>query len=193
MAALQAAFGRITEKCETMQLPSKVTNIAKHIYKIADESRLIRGKNEMALVAACIVLASRSAKVDRSLVEVAKATHVPKKELGRVLNLTKDIIRKSKTGMNTSSNASDSTLANSEQSTDASLARFVNFLDLGHGVHNAAKYIANAASAKTEIDGRSPLSIAAGVLYFTCVLFGKEVTARNIAELAKISESTTKL
>ena len=47
--------------------------------------------------------------------------------------------------------------------------------------------------AKTPIDGRSPVSIAAAVLFFTVTLFEQKVTAKNIFEIANVSESTIKL
>jgi transcription initiation factor TFIIB len=47
--------------------------------------------------------------------------------------------------------------------------------------------------AKTAIDGRSPVSIAAAVLFFTSTLFEQKVTARQIYEIANVSESTIKL
>lgn len=42
-------------------------------------------------------------------------------------------------------------------------------------------------------DGRSPVSIAGGAIYFTCNLLGKVKSVRDISAVAGVSESTIKL
>lgn len=42
-------------------------------------------------------------------------------------------------------------------------------------------------------DGRSPVSIAGGAIYFTCHLLGKVKSARDISAVAGVSEGTIKL
>lgn len=73
------------------------------------------------------------------------------------------------------------------------LGRYVNYLDLGNAVFSNAKYISVQAASKTEIHGRTYPSIAAGVLYLTCVLFEKRLGAKDLAEVAGVTDSTIKL
>ena len=188
-AALSAAFARINEMCETMQLTRNVVTRAQHVYKVADEKKVVRGKNEAAIMAACIIFACRDAGVARSYPEVCKATKVRKKELGRVFMAVKTAVQ-GELNVGPAKNAGQS---NSEKSAEGLLARFTNWLDLGNVVYKAAKHVAVEANAKTDIDGRSPVSIAAGALYFTCVLFGKVTNAKDIARVAEVSDSTIKL
>jgi len=42
-------------------------------------------------------------------------------------------------------------------------------------------------------DGRSPVSIAGGAIYFTCNLLGKPKSLRDISAVAGVSEGTIKL
>ncbi|KAG9317836.1 hypothetical protein JVU11DRAFT_2062 [Chiua virens] len=42
-------------------------------------------------------------------------------------------------------------------------------------------------------DGRSPVSIAGGAIYFTCLLLGKPKSTRDISAVAGASEGTIKL
>ncbi|KAL7421446.1 transcription initiation factor IIB [Cryptotrichosporon argae] len=188
-AQLSAVFAKIAERCDAMQLPRSVTERAQHVYVVADESpqRPLKGKNQAAVIAACIIFACRAAGAHRSFSEVCKATKVSKKELGHVFVLVKTAVQ--------GKNAAAAPQGNSSvaESAEGLLGRFTNYLDLGQGVYNASKVIANAAVAKSTIDGRSPVSIAAGVCFFTCVLFGKQTTAKDIAAIAKVSESTIKL
>lgn len=190
VAQLSAVFSRIGEKCDAMLLPRGVRERAQHVYKIVDEARAIKGKNEPAVIAACIVYACRDAKVHRTFQEVCKALKISKKELGQVFNQVKSVVQSSSAqGSMVSVHGSN----NAQESAEGLLGRFANYLDLGNAVFNASKHIAGEAVAKSAIDGRSPVSIAAGVLYFTCVLLGKSTTAKDISAMGGVSESTTKL
>lgn len=187
---LQTAFGRITEFCDKMQLPRAIAERAQHAYKIGDEARVARGRNDVALIAASIIFATRDAGAVRSFREIGRIANIPKSEVGRVFTQLKSAIlaEQSRSGVSQPQGWS-----NANQSAEGLLGRFCNYLDLGNQVYNASKYIAEKAVQRAAIDGRSPLSIAAGVLYFTCILFGKATTAREIAEVAGVSESTIKL
>jgi transcription initiation factor TFIIB len=78
-ANLQAAFSRISEKCDVMQLGAGITTRAQHVYKIADEKKVTKGKNEDVVIAACIIFACRDNGANRSFTEVCKALRVSKK------------------------------------------------------------------------------------------------------------------
>ncbi|WVQ93003.1 hypothetical protein IAU59_000066 [Kwoniella sp. CBS 9459] len=190
-AILSAVFSRIGEKCDAMQLPRGVRERAQHVYKIADDQKAIKGKNEAAIIAACIIYACRDAGAHRTFQEVCKALKITKKELGQVFSVIKNAVQASgaKTGATDSLHGSN----NAQESAEALLGRFTNYLDLGNAVFNASKHVAGEAVARTVIDGRSPVSIAAGVLYFTCVLLERSTTAKDIAAMGGVSESTTKL
>lgn len=189
-AALSAAFARIAEKCDAMQLPRAVLMRAQHVYKIADEKKVVRGKNDKAVNAACIIFACRDAGANRSFQEVCKVTKVSKKELGQVFVLVKAAVQEEQAKEGRGNMAG---LSNTQNSAEGLLGRFCNYLDLGNVVYNAAKHVVVQASSKSAIDGRSPVSIAAGVLLFTSVLFEKPTTAKEIAKVADVSESTIKL
>ncbi|WWD21257.1 hypothetical protein CI109_105741 [Kwoniella shandongensis] len=191
-ATLSAVFSRIGEKCDSMLLPRNVRERAQHVYKIVDEKRAIRGKNDAVVDAACIVYACRDAGAHRTFGEVCKALKVPKKELGQVFNVVKMTVQTA--GGNRSGMESVHGSNNAQDSAEALLGRFSNYLDLGNAVFNVSKHIAGEAVARSGmIDGRSPVSIAAGVLYFTCLLMSRQTTAKDIAAMGGVSESTTKL
>lgn len=188
--ALQAAFSRIAEKCDLMQLPHAVASRAQHVYKIADDKRVIRGKSEPAVIAACIIFACRDAGADRSFAEICKAMRVTKKELSQVFTIVKSAVVEERAKTGAKITAGTASLADS---VEGLLGRLCNYLDLGNLIYNAAKHIAVSAAKKTTIDGRSYTSIAAGVLYFTCVLFERSTTTKEICEVAEVSEATIKL
>lgn len=191
-AILSAVFGRITEKCEALQLPRTVAMRAQHVYKIADDRRLTRGKNENAIIAACIVLGSRLADgTARTLHEVSLFMQVPKKVVGSVLQLLKQALNdeRAKTGgadVIGSGNVS-------RESVEALLPRYCSHMNLDRSILNAAKHVAQMAAQKADIDGRNPSSIAGGVLLFICILFADGTTASDISAEGRVSSSTIKL
>lgn len=190
-AALQAIFNQITEKCETLQLPRSVAQRAHHVYKIADDKRAVKGKKEATIIAACIIYASRAANANRTMGEIGNALKVAKKDLGQVFTAIKAAVQQEQQSGDSVQAVQSATV--SRDSIEALLSRYCNLLDLSNAVQNASRYVVDKAMAKTAIDGRSPVSIAAAVLFFTVTLFEQSVTARNIYEIANVSESTIKL
>ena len=189
-ASLQATFAKIAEKCDMMNLPRNVVTRAQHIYKIADEHVHVRGpKNERSFIAAAITLAGRGLGAERTFAEVCKATGVGKKALFHAINDAKDALKLS----SATKPGEIVGLSSTEKSAEGLLTRFINYLDLDNTINKASKHIVAQATAKAKIDGRNPHSIAAGVLYFTCVLFERKTTAKDIAEVAGITDGTIKL
>lgn len=188
-AALQAIFNTITERCEVLQLPRAVAQRAHHVYKIADDKRTVKGKKEATIIAACIIYASRAAGANRTMGEIGNALKIPKKDLGQVFIAIKGAVQEDQ-GKDSVEAVQSATV--SRDSIDALLARYTNLLALPNSIQNAARYIVDSATAKTNIDGRSPVTIAAAVLFFTVTLFEQKVTAKVIFEIAGVSESTIK-
>jgi transcription initiation factor TFIIB len=73
------------------------------------------------------------------------------------------------------------------------LARYCNHLDLPPNVQSICSDIIVEARKHGIADGRSPVSIAGGAIYFTCNLLGKTKSLRDISAVAGVSEGTIKL
>jgi len=185
LAALTAAFSRISDRCQQMNLPRIVEQRAQHVYKLAAERKAVRnGRHDTAIIAACIIIACRDAGADRSYAEVCKAMKVSKKELTQIFTLVRTAV---------SADLQNSGMGTTQGAVEGLLARFTNYLALGNGIHNASKYIHSQASKKGSVDGRSPLSIAAGILWFTIQLFQTSTSLKEVSKIAEVSESTIKL
>lgn len=189
-AQLQAAFSRINEVCDSMQLPRSIAERAQHAYVIGDEQSVSKGKHPDTIIAACVLFACRAAGAARSFREVGKAVKVPKADLGKVFNELRMVVMAEQQRRGISQPQG---FSSASESTEGMLGRFCNYLDLGNTIFNASKHIAVTAVKKSCIDGRSPLSIAAGVLFFTCILFENSSTPKEISGVAGVSESTIKL
>ena len=73
------------------------------------------------------------------------------------------------------------------------LLRYCNYLDLPPNVQAICSDIIIAARQHGIADGRSPVSIAGGAIYFTCYLLGIQKPIQDISTVAGVNEGTVKL
>lgn len=77
---MQAVFARISDRCELLQLNHNIVSRAQHAYKIVDDAKVVRMKNEQVIIAACISFATRGEMgASRTLQEICMALQVTKK------------------------------------------------------------------------------------------------------------------
>lgn len=218
--SLLQAYKQIGALCDGWQLPTSVSDTAKHLYKDADESRLFKGKSQEALIAGCVFLACRRNNVPRSFREVMDLTKVSKKEIGRTFKLLENFLmnrEKEKEGQT-------SIVAGGEFACSFTLAEvqelLLNLSELGMVVANdtykptgtadpgdlcsrycsmlgmsaKATNLAIALAGKTTntgaLAGRSPLSAAAACIYMAGYLVGESKNAKEIQAVAGVSDST---
>ncbi|KAI5832162.1 transcription factor TFIIB repeat-domain-containing protein [Schizophyllum commune] len=176
------AFRDISTRCDQFALPKTISDIAKQLYKRVHDEGVLKGKPQEAITAACIFIACRQAHVPRTFREFCDLTHVSKKLLGfccRTISLT----------FNLAPGASTNPSAGPENI----LPRYFNQLDLPTYVQSICHDIIVEARNHGIADGRSPVSIAGGAIYFTCHLLGKPKSLREISSAASVSEGTIKL
>jgi transcription initiation factor TFIIB len=184
---LLTAFRDISNWCDQFSLPKTISDIAKQLYKRSDEEKVLRGKPLDAVIAACIFIACRQAHVPRTFREICNLTHVSKKALGQCYKALEQ-------AFNLTPGASAQNAAPSPSTGPENLlVRYCNHLDLPPNVQSICGDIIIAARKHGIADGRSPISIAGGAIYFTCHLLGKVKSARDISVVAGVSEGTIKL
>lgn len=176
------AFRDISSWCDQFSLPKTISDIAKQLFKRSDEEKLLRGKPLEAVIAACIFIACRQAKVPRTFREICNLTHVSKKMLGQCYKQLEQSFNLAPTGR-----------TGETRGPEDLLTRYCNHLDLPANVQPICTDIIVKARELGIADGRSPISIAAGAIYFTCHLLGKSKSAREISSVAGVSEGTIKL
>ncbi|EIW76348.1 transcription initiation factor IIB [Coniophora puteana RWD-64-598 SS2] len=186
---LLTAFRDIGGWCDQFSLPKTISDIAKQLYKRSDEEKLLRGKPLEAVIAACIFIACRQAHVPRTFREICNLTNVSKKTLGQCYKALEQAFNL------TPGSGSGGASIHPSPSTGPEnlLVRYCNHLDLPANVQSICGDIIVAARKHGIADGRSPVSIAGGAIYFTCHLLGKAKSARDISSVAGVSEGTIKL
>lgn len=184
---LLTAFRDISTWCDQFSLPKTIADIAKQLYKRSDEEKLLRGKPLEAVIAACIFIACRQAHVPRTFREICNLTHVTKKALGQCYKALEQAFNLTPGASATHHSQAPST------GPETLVVRYCNHLDLPANVQSICADIIIAAREHGIADGRSPVSIAGGAIYFTCHLLGKKKTLKEIGDVAGVSEGTIKL
>ncbi|CAG8767822.1 12851_t:CDS:1, partial [Acaulospora colombiana] len=208
--SLTVIFEQIQTMCDQYSLPRSVSDTAKMLYRRCEEEKLLRGKQPDAIVAACLFIACRQASVPRTFREIVELTNVPKKQIGqcykaleRAFNLTPGATAANPKGHHTAPNdpgnpgpsgapngANSDPLggAGSTNSTSPEylMARYCNYLDLPAALQAYCADVAGRARSRDVGSGRSPVSIASGIIYFTAMLFGYSVSLKEIGNTAGV-------
>jgi transcription initiation factor TFIIB len=171
---LAFALSEITKIANNLNLPKSILETASVIYRKAVKERLIRGRSIQGVTAAAIYLACRQCGLARTLEEIAQASTVNKKEVGRSYRfLIKEL------------NYSIPPLKPSQY-----ITKFSNQLTMQGKVEEIAHKILAAAKELKLTSGRGPTGIAAAASYIASVLTGERKTQREIAEIAQVTEVT---
>ncbi|KAL7663250.1 Transcription initiation factor IIB [[Candida] zeylanoides] len=190
--ALSATYSKISQMCDAYQLPKIVQDSAKEVYKLSHDDRRLRGKSQESIMAAAIFIGCRKAQVARTFKEIWALTNVPLKEIGKVSKLMKTILQeKNESSPNTHPVIQDN-MQTTQTSAEDLIRRFCSHLGLSTQVTNAAEYIALRCKDRGVLAGRSPITIAATVIYMSAILFGVELSPAKIAQKTGVSDGTIK-
>ena len=166
--------------CDQISLPRTVTDSAKQLFKRQEEEKLLKGKAQNAIIAACIFIACRDQRVERSFKEIVSLSGVQKKLIAQCFS------KMSQSFGVTAANVQDSSAA-------GLVARFCNHLGLPPVVQTATTEVTRKIDDLGVLAGRSPLSIASACVYFTSHAFGLAKSVKDIATLTGVSESTLRI
>lgn len=205
---LMQAYKLISAHCEAANIPKTVTDTAKHLFKIVDDAKAMKGKSQDAVIAGCIFIACRQGNLPRTFREIFNLTKVPKKEIGRTfkalekffaehnLSVKKDQSKFFKIISLELANICKGVFQQDYQktsSTDAKdlIIRYCSELGLmGQRIVVIAQDLSEKASSIGNTAGRSPLSIAAASIYMAASLCGQPKTLKEIAPIVGVSDGT---
>jgi transcription initiation factor TFIIB len=171
---LAFALSEISKIVKSLSLPKNILETASVIYRKAVKERLIRGRSIQGVTAAAIYVACRQCGLARTLDEIAQASNINKKEVGRSYRfLVKEL---------------DYFIPPLKPS--QYVTKFSNQLTMQGKVEEIAHKILTAAKELKLTSGRGPTGIAAAASYIASVLTGERKTQREIAEIAQVTEVT---
>jgi transcription initiation factor TFIIB len=171
---LAFALSEISKIANSLNLPKNILETASVIYRKAVKEHLIRGRSIQGVTSAAIYVACRQCGLARTLEEIAQASSINKKEVGRSYRfLIKEL------------NYFIPPLKPSQY-----ITKFSNQLTMQGKVEEIAHKILSTARDLKLTSGRGPTGIAAAASYIASVLTGERKTQREIAEIAQVTEVT---
>jgi transcription initiation factor TFIIB len=171
---LAFALSEITKIANSLNLPKNILETASVIYRKAVKEHLIRGRSIQGVTSAAIYVACRQCGLARTLEEIAQASSINKKEVGRSYRfLIKEL---------------DYFIPPLKPS--QYITKFSNQLTMQGKVEEIAQKILLTARDLKLTSGRGPTGIAAAASYIASVLTGERKTQREIAEIAQVTEVT---
>ena len=171
---LRLAMSELRRVASFLSLPSVVRDEAVRVYQFVLQRGLVRGRSMESVIAACIYASCRSYNIPRTLDEIANASDVPRKEIGRTYRF---IIRKLGIKVKPSSPKDY-------------ISRFSSILHLSPKAQNGALSILKKAEITELTSGRGPAGIAAAALYVAALMSDEKKTQREVADVAGITEVT---
>ncbi|MEM3113305.1 MAG: TFIIB-type zinc ribbon-containing protein [Candidatus Pacearchaeota archaeon] len=171
---LRLAMAELRRVSAYLNLPTVVGDEAARIYNYVLQRGFVRGRSMESVIAACIYAACRSYNIPRTLDEIAHASDIERKEIGRTYRF---IIRRM-------------TIKVAPSSPNDYISRFSSILHLSPKTQNHALKILKKASDEELTSGRGPAGIAAASLYVAALLNDEKKTQREVADVAGITEVT---
>ncbi|KAK0643368.1 cyclin-like protein [Cercophora newfieldiana] len=195
--ALLQAYRDISGLTDSLNCGAQASNAAKHIFKLVEDHKALKGKSQEAIIAGCIFIACRQTNVPRTFRELHSLTKVSKKEIGRVFKALEMFLQKQggEEAVVKSANVFNQQYQSKGSTSAVELcARYCSNLQFRNpvGVEHVATRLAKAAAKVEELAGRSPLSVAAACIYMASHLAGEARTSKEIALVAGVSDGTVK-
>ncbi len=171
---LRLAMTELRKVASFLNLPNVVREEASRIYNFVLQRGLVRGRSMEIVISACIYAACRTYSIPRTLDEIANASDVERKEIGRTYRF---IARKL-------------TIHVTPSDPKSYIARFSSLLHLSPKTQNDSLKVLSKAEASELTSGRGPAGIAAAALYVAALLNDEKRTQREVADVAGITEVT---
>ncbi|KAK5653935.1 hypothetical protein OQA88_7860 [Cercophora sp. LCS_1] len=194
---LLQAYRDIQSLTDSLNCGSQASNAAKHIYKLVEDNKALKGKSQEAIIAGCIFIACRQTNVPRTFRELHSLTKVSKKEIGRVFKQLESFLQKmggEAEIVKASSAFNQQYQAKGSTSAVELCARYCSNLGFHNpvGVEHVATRLAKASAAVADLAGRSPLSVAAACIYMASHLTSQGRPSKDIAVVVGVSDGTVK-
>jgi len=171
---LAFALSELDRMASGMGLPRNVRETASVIYRKAVTKNLIRGRSIEGVVAASLYAACRQCNVPRTLDEIASASRVGRKEIGRTYRfMTRELKLK--------------LMPTSPQDY---ISRFCSELKLSGAVLSESAEIVKMADDNELTSGRGPTGVSAAAIYIASILCNERRTQREVADIAGVTEVT---
>eukprot|EP00249_Psilotum_nudum_P014339 c24775_g1_i1 orf=436-1374(+) len=177
--SLILAFRTIATMADRLGLVSTIKDRANEIYKKVEDLKSIRGRNQDAILAACLYIACRQEDKPRTVKEICSvANGASKKEIGRAKEF---IVKQLEEEMGKSMEMGTIHAGDF-------LRRFCSHLGMAN---QSVKAATEAVKKSEELDiRRSPISIAAAAIYMISQLSDDKKPLKDVSRVTGVAEGT---
>ncbi len=171
---LSFALSELQRLVSFLGLPKSVHEEVAKNYERAVDRGLVRGRSMESVIAALLYTVCREMETPRTLEEIAEASGVERREIGRTYRyIARELRMRILPAM-----------------PQAYVPRFASMLGLSDKVQALATRFLEQAKKNEATSGKGPTGVAAAALYIAAVLEGEKRTQREIADAIGVTEVT---
>ncbi|MDI6825729.1 MAG: transcription initiation factor IIB [Candidatus Aenigmarchaeota archaeon] len=171
---LSFALSELQRIISFLNLPKPVHERIARYYEEAVDKGLVRGRSIESVIAALVYAVSRQFGTPRTLDEIAEASGLEKREIGRTYRYA----------------ARELNVRILPADPKDFVPRFCSILNLSDKVQANAIKILKKAKKLDITSGKGPTGVAAAAIYIACVLVGEKRTQREVASIVNVTEVT---
>jgi len=171
---LSFALSELQRIISFLNLPKSVHERIARYYEEAVDKGLVRGRSIESVIAALVYAVSRQFGTPRTLDEIAEASGLEKREIGRTYRYV----------------ARELKIRILPADPKDYVPRFCSILNLSDKVQAKAIKILKKAKKLDITSGKGPTGVAAAAIYIACVLTGEKRTQREVASIVNVTEVT---
>lgn len=162
---------------ERLGVDRSIVGKAQFIFHKVQTEKLIKGRSNDAIIAACMYIACRQEQVPRTFKEICRVSKSSKRDIGRCF----------KTILKSFEQVNVPTITSGDF-----YARFCSRLGLPMSVERLANQISEKANSFNLANGKSPISLATAAIYMAVLLHNIDKSAKDIADVSGVAENTIK-
>jgi transcription initiation factor TFIIB len=171
---LRQAFTHLDKLKDKLALSDAVVEKAAYIYRKALSKSLVRGRSIEGVLAAAVYAACRDAETPRTLSDVSDAINVKRKDLTKNYRLL----------------VIELDLRMPVVNSISCMSKIASKVGLSEKVKRGALAILKEANDMRITAGKDPMGMAATALYISCMKYNEDVSQREIAHAAGVTEVT---
>jgi|TARA_R110002051_G_scaffold61748_4_gene113219 transcription initiation factor TFIIB len=171
---LKFALTELNRLVDKLSIPESTGDKAAYYYRKTLEKKLTRGRAISVIIAACLYAACRTEMIPRNLNDVYRAANLKKKDIATCYRL---VVNELEIQMP----LVDSTHI---------VSRITSKINVSQRVERIAIKFLEEAKAVGETAGKDPMGIASAAVYLASILTDANVTQREIADAAEVTEVT---
>ena len=171
---LRHAFTQLDKLKDKLTLSGAVVEKAAYFYRKALLKSLVRGRSIEGVLAASVYAACRDVEMPRTLDDVAKAINIKRKYLTKNYRMLVNELELKMPVVNSIT----------------CISKIANKLGVNEKVKRYAIEILKDANDQRVTAGKDPMGMAASALYISCVKYDVDVSQKDIAMAAGVTEVT---